>query len=66
MSKRGGKRPGAGRPARETPREALTLRIEPEAADRFRQICANRGKSQSEMLTAWIQAEQIQPNLTAK
>jgi len=50
----GGKRPGAGRKPRATPREAITVRLEPEDAARLRCICLLRDMSQAQ----WI-AEQI-------
>lgn len=38
-STRGGRRKGAGRKPRETPLEAITVKVEPEHAARFREIC---------------------------
>jgi hypothetical protein len=57
MSNRGCKRPAADRTAGEITREAITVRIKPESADRFRYICSQRKKSQSEILTGWIHSE---------
>jgi hypothetical protein len=53
----GGKRKGAGRKPRSKPREAVTVRLEPEHADMFRAICNARGKSQSGQVTDWIKQE---------
>ena len=50
----GGTREGAGRKPRDTPREAITVRIEREDAARLREICAERPISQA----AWI-TEQV-------
>ena len=50
----GGARPGAGRPPRETPREALTIRVEPEAAEAFRALCAENQQSQAEIFTELV------------
>jgi len=51
---RGGTRKGAGRKPRETPRKALTIRLEPADAARFEAICLATGRSQGDQLTAWI------------
>jgi hypothetical protein len=53
----GGKRKGAGRKPRSEPREAVTVRLEPEHAEMFRAICEERGKSQSGQITDWIKQE---------
>jgi len=50
----GGKRKGAGRKPRPTAKEAITVRIEPEHADKFRKLCTAKGRSQSEQVTEWI------------
>jgi hypothetical protein len=47
---RGGAREGAGRKPRDTPREAITVRLEPQDAATMRAICKTRNKSQA----AWI------------
>tara|TARA_R110000868_G_scaffold12263_1_gene59162 strand:+ start:823 stop:999 length:177 start_codon:yes stop_codon:yes gene_type:complete len=46
----GGKRKGAGRKPRDTPREAITVRLEPEHAAKLRDLCKTRNVSQA----AWI------------
>ena len=51
---RGGAREGSGRKPRPYPREALTIRIEPEVADAFRALCEQHGLSQSQMITLLI------------
>lgn len=55
--KAGGKRKGAGRKPRDTPRETITVRIEPEHAEIFRAICKGRGVSQSVQIADWIKRE---------
>jgi len=55
--KAGGKRKGAGRKPRDTPRETITVRIEPEHADMFRAICKAREVSQSVQISDWIKRE---------
>jgi hypothetical protein len=56
---RGGKRTGAGRKPRETPRKAVTICLEPEDAARFLAICQAQERSQSEQLTQWIRRAKI-------
>lgn len=50
-SHRGGKREGAGRKPRETPREAITVRLEPQDAGKLRDLCKARNVSQAEWVT---------------
>jgi hypothetical protein len=52
----GGKRPGAGRkPLSPDQRPvAVTVRLRPEVAALFRDLCKRAGVSQSFALTAWI------------
>ena len=57
MNNHGGKRKGAGRKPRLVPRQALTIRLEPEDVESFQELCKARGLSQSKMLTAWIKRE---------
>ena len=54
-SKRGGIRPGAGRPPRETPRKPVNMRFEPEVFDRFKAICKDTDLSQSELFSRWVE-----------
>jgi hypothetical protein len=56
---RGGKRKGAGRKPRSEAREALTVRVEPEYAEKFRKLCTAKGRSQSAQLTEWIKRARI-------
>lgn len=56
---RGGSRPGAGRKPRDTPREAITVRLEPQDASKLRDLCKARGLSQSEWITNNITRPQI-------
>ena len=51
---RGGKRKGAGRKPRPVARKALTVRLEPEDVERFRALCAARGRSQADQISIWI------------
>jgi len=53
-NKHGGARKGSGPKPRPYPREALTIRVEPEVADAFRSLCDQHGLSQSQMLTRLI------------
>ena len=55
-TKRGGARPGAGRPALpESERSVtVTVRLRPAVAARFVAWCKAKGKTQSGALTAWI------------
>ena len=57
MKTRGGKRAGAGRKPRETPRKAVTIRLEPEDAAKFETICRANGRSQPEQLAFWIRQD---------
>lgn len=54
----GGKRKGSGRKPRDTPRETISVKIEPEHAEKFRAICKDSGKSQSAQFTEWIKRDQ--------
>jgi hypothetical protein len=51
---RGGTRAGSGRKPRAIPREAITVRLEPEHANKLRDLCKARNVSQA----GWI-AEKI-------
>ena len=48
---RGGSREGAGRKPRDTPREAITVHLEPEHAAKLRDLCKARNVSQAEWVT---------------
>lgn len=50
----GGKRKGAGRKPRPYPLEAITVKVEPEHAEKFRAICKDKERSQSAQITEWI------------
>lgn len=56
---RGGKRKGAGRKPRSEAREALTVRIEPAYAEKFRKLCAAKGRSQAQQITEWIKRARL-------
>jgi len=51
---RGGTRKGAGRKPRDTPREAITVRLEPQDADKLRGLCNAREMSQADWITEKI------------
>ena len=51
---RGGSRKGAGRKPRSVARVAITLRVEPEIAERFRAVCEAKGRSQSDQFAAMV------------
>ena len=53
---RGGKRPGAGRKPRDTPREAITVRLEPQDAAKLRDLCLLRDMSQADWFAEKIRA----------
>ena len=53
-STRGGARKGAGRKHRDTPRESITVRIEPQDAAKLRHLCAARNVSQAGWITGKI------------
>ena len=53
----GGARANAGRKPRAIPREAITVRLEPEDAERFREICRKRGISQAQQVARWVKGE---------
>lgn len=58
-SRRGGARKGAGRKPRETPLGAITVKIEPELVERFREVCKARGRSQAKQISEWIKRARI-------
>lgn len=51
----GGARKGAGRKPRDTPRVAITVRLEPHDASALREICKRRGMSQAQWASLKIQ-----------
>ena len=56
---RGGKRKGAGRKPRLEPREAVTVRLEPEDAEKFHKLCEAKGRSQAQQITEWIKRARL-------
>jgi len=54
INTRGGARKGAGRKPRTIPRKSITVRLEPQDADRLRELCRSEEMSQAN----WI-AKQI-------
>ena len=56
---RGGARKGAGRKPRDTPREAITVRIEPQDADKLRDLCNAREISQADWITGKIRRSRL-------
>ena len=57
---RGGPGRGQGRKPRLVPRKAVTVRLEPEDADKLRAICHALGVSQSEWISKQIRKCKIQ------
>jgi len=55
----GGKRKGAGRKPRSTALEAITVKIEPEHAEKFRKLCQAKGRSQAGQITEWIRRAKV-------
>ena len=56
---KGGKREGAGRKPRSEPREALTLRVEPTTASKFKQLCKTTNRSQSQQFSEMVKKAKI-------
>lgn len=48
---RGGARPGSGRKRRTVPRVPITVRLEPEDAERLRELCRTAGCSQADWIS---------------
>lgn len=55
--KRGGARPGAGRPKGKKKSDYLNVRLDPEDMDRFRELCKARNKSHARQIREWIRAD---------
>ena len=56
---RGGKRKGAGRKPRSVARVAITLRVEPEIAERFWMLCEAKDRSQSDQFATMVSRARI-------
>ena len=56
---RGGARKGAGRKPRDTPREAITVRLEPQDAGKLRNLCQAREVSQADWITDKIRRSRL-------
>ena len=56
---RGGARKGAGRKPRAAARVAITLRVEPEIAERFRALCKINERSQSDQFATMVSRARI-------
>jgi hypothetical protein len=56
---RGGKREGAGRKPRETPREAITVKLEQQDAGKLRILCKARKISQAKWITEKIRKSKL-------
>jgi hypothetical protein len=54
---RGGAREGAGRKPRTIPRKAITVRLEPQDADRLRELCRAEELSQANWIAKQIRLE---------
>ncbi len=50
----GGARKGAGRPPRSHALQAITLRVEPSVAERFRELAKSHQRSQARQFTAML------------
>lgn len=50
----GGKRKGAGRKPRSFRKQAITVRVEPEIAELFREMCKETQRSQSQQFAAMV------------
>ena len=58
----GGKRKGAGRKPRSEPREAITLRVELETADKFKRLCEVNERSQSAQFAEMVKRAKLSQN----
>lgn len=56
---RGGAREGAGRKPRDIPREAITVRLEPQDAAKLRDLCVARKLSQADWITEKIRKSRL-------
>jgi len=56
---RGGNRKGAGRKPRDTPREAITVRLEPQDVAKLRDLCKARELSQADWITDKIRRSRL-------
>jgi hypothetical protein len=54
---RGGARKGAGRKPRAIPRKAITVRLEPQDANRLRELCRAEELSQANWIAKQIRLE---------
>ena len=63
MSKQGGKRKGAGRKPRAEPREAITIRVEPATAEKFKRLCEANDRSQSAQFTEMVKRSRLPQNI---
>lgn len=55
--KRGGARPGAGRPKGRKKSDYLNVRLAPEDMDKFRELCKSRKTSQAKQIREWIRSD---------
>jgi predicted HicB family RNase H-like nuclease len=56
---RGGARKGAGRKPRTIPRKSITVRLEPQDADRLRELCRAQELSQANWIAKQIRKENL-------
>lgn len=56
---RGGARKGAGRKPRTIPRKSITVRLEPEDADRLRELCHSENLSQANWIAKQIRRKKL-------
>ena len=57
-TKHGGKRHNAGRKPRTTPRKAITVKLEPQDADKLRELCQTEELSQANWIAKQIRDSQ--------
>jgi hypothetical protein len=60
---RGGARKGAGRKPRTIPRKSITVRLEPQDADRLRELCRSEEMSQANWIAKQIRHEALKAEL---
>ena len=58
----GGARQGAGRKPRSEQMKAITIRVEPAAADKFKRLCEGKNRSQSDQFTEMVKRARLPQN----
>ena len=59
----GGKRKGAGRKPRSEPKEAFTVRVESDIAEKFKRLCEANERSQSAQFTEMVKRAKLPHNI---